>query len=90
MVSKSVPGWLVALKDAKVERKANLHSGIGNALATRCHPAGEGRYRAHEQDERNDAFHVRDEIHDGEKTHGGMQLSERVVRTETSKERQRF
>jgi len=57
----------VTLKDAVKECECDLQPSITDPLASRCDPARDDLGTSHEDDERCDRFHVRQQEYGGEK-----------------------
>src|SRR6185295_4177009 len=56
----------VSLKEAVIEGKGNLQSGVSDSFGSGGNPSGERRDTCDEDDQRGDRLHVRDEVDNGE------------------------
>src|SRR6266542_4588431 len=56
----------VSLKEAVIEGKGNLQTGVSDSVGSGGHPSGERRDACDEDDQRGDRLHVRDEVDKGE------------------------
>ena len=56
----------VSLKEAVIEGKGNLQTGVSDSFGSGGNPSGERRDACDEDDQRGDRLHVRDEVDNGE------------------------